>query len=112
MERNSDKFFDSAIKLKDLHLKVIDWGYEKGIIQANNPMRQWTKTQEEVLELKEAIENNDKEAISDAIFDTIVTLILQAEIQNIDFEEGLEKVYNIISKRTGKIVNGVFVKDK
>ena len=90
---------------------IQQWGYDKGIIQAANPMAQWTKTQEEVNELKGAIEKNDRDAIVDAVGDVIVTVILQAKIQNIDLTESLESVYNIISKRKGKLVNGTFIKE-
>ncbi len=62
-------------------------------------MAQWTKTQEEVNELKDAIEKNDRDAIVDAIGNVIVTVVLQAKIQNIDLTETLESVYDIISKR-------------
>lgn len=100
-----------ALKLKKLHTQIVQWGYDKGIIQANNPIAQWEKTQEEVNELREAIQNNDKEAIADAIGDSIVTLFLQAEIQKINIVECLQGVYNIISKRKGEMVDGKFVKE-
>lgn len=74
-------------------------------------MAQWAKTQEEVNELKDAIEKNDRDAIVDAVGDVIVTVLLQAKIQNIDLTESLESVYNIISKRKGKLVNGTFIKE-
>lgn len=74
-------------------------------------MHNWKKTQEEVNELREAIQNNDKEAISDAIGDSIVTLLLQAEIQKINIADCLQSVYDIISKRKGKMVDGQFVKE-
>jgi len=41
----------------------------------------------------------------------MVTLIIQAKMQNISLESCLESAYNVISKRTGRIINGVFVKD-
>jgi hypothetical protein len=33
-------------------------------------------------------------------------------MQNLKLEDCLESAYNVISKRTGKMVNGQFVKDK
>ena len=75
-------------------------------------MAQWEKTQEEVNELKEALQNNDVEGISDAIGDSIVTLFLQAEIQKINIIDCLQGVYNIISKRSGVMKDGKFVKEK
>lgn len=101
-----------AEKLKHLHNLILEWGYNKKIIQANNPIAQCNKTFEEVNELKDAIESNNKEEIKDAIADSIITLMLQAEIQGLSLEDCLESAYNIISKRTGKIVDGQFIKDK
>ena len=101
-----------AEKLKHLHNLILQWGYDKGIIQANNPSAQCDKTFEEVNELKDAIKNNDKDEIKDAIADSIITLMLQAEIQGFSLEDCLESAYNIISKRTGKMINGKFVKDE
>jgi hypothetical protein len=40
-----------------------------------------------------------------------VTLIIQAKMQGLDLNECLGSAYNVISKRTGKMVNGTFVKD-
>lgn len=109
--KREKEFMKEALKLKKLHTQIVGWGYEKGIIQAANPMAQWNKTQEEVNELKEAIEKNDYEAISDAIGDSIVTLFLQAEMQKVNIVKCLSDVYDIISKRKGKLVNGTFVKE-
>jgi DNA-binding protein len=41
----------------------------------------------------------------------MVTLIIQAKMQNVSLEYCLKSAYNVISKRTGKMVNGQFVKD-
>jgi hypothetical protein len=40
-----------------------------------------------------------------------VTIIIQAKMQNMSLVECLEGAYNIIAKRTGKMVDGQFVKD-
>jgi hypothetical protein len=44
--------------------------------------------------------------------DILVTLIIQAKMQGVSLETCLEGAYNIISKRTGKMINGQFVKDE
>jgi len=36
----------------------------------------------------------------------------QAKMQNVSLERCLEGAYNVISKRTGRMINGTFVKDK
>ena len=90
---------------------VIEWAENKGILQKATPARQADKTLEEVEELRAAIADNNTEEISDALGDILVTIIIQARMQNMSLTECLEGAYNIIAKRTGKMVNGQFVKD-
>jgi hypothetical protein len=47
----------------------------------------------------------------DGIGDTTVTLILAAEMAGLDFQACLQAAYDEIKGRTGKMNNGVFVKD-
>lgn len=96
---------------EELERKVLAWGREKGILSSPNPQAQFLKTKEEVAELGVAIEERDIEEIEDAIGDITVTLLMQCEAWNIDFTSCLAIAYNTISKRTGKMVDGQFVKD-
>ena len=96
----------------ELECAVEDWAEDKGIFSKATPMAQALKTLEETTELCTAINSNDKAEIVDAMGDIMVTLIIQARMQNISLEECLESAYHVISKRTGKMVNGQFVKDK
>jgi len=41
-----------------------------------------------------------------------VVLILLSEIAGLKYEDCLQGAYDIISKRTGRMVDGTFVKDK
>lgn len=95
----------------ELECAVETWAEEKGILSKATPMAQAFKTLEECTELGIAVNNNDREEIIDAIGDIMVTLIIQAKMQNLKLEECLESAYNVIAKRTGKMVNGQFVKD-
>lgn len=96
----------------ELRKKIISWAEERDIFKKSNPMVQAIKTREEVLELLDAIELNDKKEITDAIGDIIVTLVIQCKMQNLDIDKCVESAYNEISQRTGTIKNGVFVKDE
>ena len=90
------------------------WGYSKGILGANGfgtPEGQVLKTLEETNELIQAIQDNNREEIIDAIGDIGVTLLMQCVIQGVTFTQCLEAAYEVISKRKGKMVDGVFVKD-
>ena len=95
----------------ELEVLVIAWAEQKGILKNGTPNAQCDKTFEEVEELAEAIENNNRAEVIDALGDILVTIIIQAEMQGLNLTECLESAYNVIAKRTGKMVNGQFVKD-
>lgn len=99
------------MKYQELETLVQTWADDKGILSKATPMAQGLKTLEECAELLEAIRVSDKDEIIDAIGDIIVTLIIQAKMQNLSLEKCLESAYNVISKRKGKMVNGQFIKD-
>lgn len=96
----------------ELEVCVEQWAEDKGILSKGTPMKQAMKTQEELTELCNAILDNDREEIKDAIGDIVVTLIIQAKMQGMTIEECLNAAYDVISKRTGKMVDGQFIKDK
>tara|TARA_R110002033_G_scaffold146950_3_gene184385 strand:- start:293 stop:592 length:300 start_codon:yes stop_codon:yes gene_type:complete len=91
--------------------KVIVWAEDKGILEKSSPLKQHVKTQEEVNELLAALVDNDREEIIDAIGDILVTLIIQAELNDLTVEDCLSSAYEVIGKRQGKMVNGLFVKN-
>jgi len=94
-----------------LEALVIEWADEKGILAKATTLKQAEKTMEEVQELIDAIKNDDHEEIEDALGDILVTIIIQAKMQNMSLIECLEISYNIIAKRTGKMIDGQFKKD-
>ena len=94
-----------------LESQVLEWAKDKGIFEKGTPIKQSYKTLEEVGELINAVSIKDKQEIKDALGDILVTIIIQAKMQELDLIECLESAYNIISKRTGKIIKGTFVKD-
>lgn len=111
---------------------VTKWFHVKGIIENSNPLKQLEKTQEELTETRDAavkikhlndlahhgglyvtedeIEDLIHE-IKDGIGDTVVTLIGVCEMYGFTLEECLQQAYEVISKRSGKMVDGKFVKD-
>jgi NTP pyrophosphatase (non-canonical NTP hydrolase) len=95
----------------ELECAIEQWAEDKGILAKATPIKQAMKTQEELTELCNAILNDDKEEIKDDIGDIMVTLIIQAKMQGMTIEECLNAAYDVISKRTGQMVNGQFVKD-
>lgn len=95
----------------ELEAVVEVWAEDKGILNKATPMAQALKTLEECTELCTAINTNNKPEIVDALGDIMVTLIIQARMQDLSLEECLESAYNVINKRTGKMIDGQFVKD-
>lgn len=95
----------------ELECAIEVWAEEKGILAQATPIKQAMKTQEELTELCNAILNENKEEIKDAIGDIMITLIIQAKMQGLTIEECLNTAYDVISKRTGQMINGQFVKD-
>jgi NTP pyrophosphatase (non-canonical NTP hydrolase) len=97
--------------MKQLIKQVEEWAEDKGILAHATTIRQAEKTLEETNELICAILNEDNAEIKDAIGDIMVTIIIQAKMQGLTIEECLQSAYDVISKRTGKMVNGQFIKD-
>lgn len=91
--------------------KILEWAKDRGILEKATPETQMLKTVEEVGELASALGKRDMFEIQDAIGDIAVTIIIQAELNGLDFDRCLESAYDVISKRSGKMVNGIFVKD-
>ena len=95
----------------ELEALVIEWAENKGILEKATTAAQANKTMEECQELIDAIQDDNRDEIADALGDILVTIIIQAKMQNMSLLECLEGAYNVIAKRTGKMVNGQFVKD-
>lgn len=62
---------------------------------------QYQRVMQEVVEIHEAMVDNDDDEFQDAIGDAIVTLINLADIADYDAEKCLEKAFNVIKLRKG-----------
>lgn len=91
--------------------EVLDWANDKNLIKKENSMMQYIKVLEEVNEVGAALVTNDADALEDGLGDSLVTLIILAAQNGLDIEDCLETAYNVIKNRTGKTVNGTFIKD-
>ena len=126
-----------SMNYEELSALVLQWGEDKGIFAKSTPLRQLDKTQEELDETKEALQKlaslTDQQILSeklltddpdtldleedalaeakDGIGDMLVTIILLAKMVDMDTVDCLQSAYDVIKKRTGKMVNGQFVKD-
>lgn len=113
---------------EDLEKLVLVWSKAKGILDNSTALIQLGKTQEELDETREALENQEKgnssyinskgkvvnteEEIKDGYGDQLVTLINGAQLSGLSLVDCLEQAYNVIAKRQGKLVDGLFVKNE
>jgi hypothetical protein len=124
------------MKYEELELNVIKWAKDKEIFDKSDPLKQLSKTQEELDETLEALkllqqidvdrESNQElipsdhlqreiEALfeaKDGIGDMLVTIIILAEMLGFSSVECLEAAYNVIKNRKGVMRDGLFVKEK
>lgn len=130
MEKALETFFNSIIKFtddyqKDLFTKIyneimekeklndliIDWAKQRDLLKSENASKQLLKLSEEVGELSGAYLKGKVDEQIDAIGDIQVVLIILSKQLGIDYEESLVSAYEVIKSRTGKTVNGSFIKD-
>ena len=90
---------------------IRDWAATRGLYQQGNPHTQYVKLQEEAGELAKALLKNDQPEVVDAIGDMVVVLTNLAHLQGYDIEYCIDEAYKVIATRTGKMINGTFVKD-
>ncbi len=102
-----------ANKLKNDKFELIrNWAEERGLYKKGDVKTQYLKLMEEAGELGRAILKDDEAEFIDAIGDMVVVLTNLAHLGDVTIEECIDSAYDVISKRTGKMVNGTFVKDK
>jgi NTP pyrophosphatase (non-canonical NTP hydrolase) len=96
----------------EIFTNIRTWAEKKGIFEKGDVKTQYIKLQEEAGELAKALLNNDKEEIIDAIGDCVVVLTNLSKLAGYNIEDCILSAYSIINKRTGKMIDGTFVKDK
>lgn len=91
---------------------IIKWAAERGLDKPENATKQLTKAMEELGELSSGINKQDRDKQIDSLGDLQVVLIILAKQLGIDYIGSLESAYEVIKNRTGKTINGVFVKSE
>jgi NTP pyrophosphatase (non-canonical NTP hydrolase) len=96
-----------------LQLEIIRWAEARKIIPNSTPQAQLLKTMEELGELVGAVVRGNRAGAIDGFGDVLVTLILAADLMDIDITKALESAYNEIKDRKGTMTPaGVFVKEQ
>ena len=90
---------------------IREWANERGLYEHGDPKTQSLKLVEEVGEICRATLKEDHDEVIDGIGDCVVVLTNLAELHGVSIEECIASAYGVISKRTGKMVNGTFKKD-
>lgn len=112
---------------EELDRLVTFWGIDKDLIEKENSDKQFMKFIEEVFEFKAEMDwiiQSEKSNIDVEyklskfkdmkleMGDILVTLIILSAQLDIDLVECLEMAYEKISKRKGKTIDGIFVKEE
>ena len=92
--------------------KIRNWARDRNLYQKGDSKTQYVKLMEEAGELAQALLKQDKVEIKDAIGDMVIVLANLSELEGFKIEDCIDESFNVISKRTGKMVNGTFVKDE
>lgn len=90
---------------------IEEWSRNKELDKAESS-KQMLKTVEETGEIAAALARNDEDKLRDSIGDVVVTLIILAQQNDMDLYECLNTAYDEIKGRTGKTIDGVFVKSE
>lgn len=97
------------IDADELIKAVIKWGQDKHL---DDPKAQLNKVIEEVGEIAhEVTRNREGKELTDAIGDTLVTLIILADIYCLKPMACLQIAYDEIRNRKGVTENGTFVRE-
>ena len=89
--------------------KIRDWAEYRGIYAEGDPKTQYIKLMEEAGELGRAILKQNRGEQMDAIGDMVVVLTNLAELLDMSIEECVESAYEVISKRTGKMLSLIHI---
>lgn len=91
---------------------IRNWAEQRGLYEKGDIKTQYIKLQEEAGELAKAIIKEDHDEFIDAIGDCIVVLTNLAHLGGVKIEDCINSAYDVISKRTGSMINGSFVKNQ
>lgn len=108
------------MNFEDLKDKVLRWADDKDLLHAENADKQFMKFIEEVFEFKTEMDGLNEYGANPLTYfdlclemgDIFVTLIILCEQIGIDPEDCLSMAYEKIKDRSGKTINGNFVKDE
>ena len=87
------------------------WAVDRNVVSGDTKS-QMVKLLEEAGELAEGINKNKQELIIDSIGDIYVVLVILCMQLGLDINDCIKAAYDKIKDRKGKMVDGIFVKEK
>jgi|GEM_PF-160887 len=96
---------------EDITELIKKWAVDRNVV-SGEPKAQMVKLLEEAGELAEGINKNKKDLIVDSIGDVYVVLVILCMQLGLDINDCIKAAYREIKDRKGKLVNGLFVKEK
>ena len=110
--RTGGIMMDHRLKVKNSQFDLIRaWAKDRGLYDKGDVKTQTLKLMEEAGEICKATLKEDYDEVLDGIGDCVVVLTNLAHLHGVEIEECIQMAYDVISKRTGKMVNGTFKKD-
>lgn len=109
------------MNFEELKKFVLEWADDKDLLHSENAEKQFMKFIEEVFEFKTEcdisyyqgrVRKDLEHNLRLEMGDVFVTLIILCDQIGIDPVECLSMAYKKISKRTGKTINGQFIKSE
>lgn len=91
---------------------IRQWEHDRNLIKGATTEAQFSKLLEEVNELYDGLRKNNTNETIDAIGDCVVVLTIMASQLGFPIEGCIDAAYDQIKDRTGRMVDGVFVKDE
>jgi len=111
------------MQLKNEFTTIRLWAENRGLYDKGDTKTQYIKLQEECGELAKALLKDNRDEIIDAIGDIVIVLTNLTQLtgfavednvlglRRLQIEDCVNKAYQVIANRTGKMENGTFVKD-
>jgi uncharacterized protein YihD (DUF1040 family) len=107
-EASEKELLDNTIC--DLVDDIVQWHYDRNLIDGSSDKDQTLKLLQELGELSDSVCKGKD--IRDDLGDMMVVMLNIMERNKITLADCLEKAYNDIKDRKGRMVNGVFVKEQ
>lgn len=110
-EKEVEFFGDDSLQIDKKIALIVKWGRDRNI---TNIEKQYAKVTEEVAEIaREIVRGNyNSNEIFDALGDSFITLIILCDLLGMNPIDTIEEAHNVIKDRTGKTVDGNFIKSE